>query len=92
MANDTADFKLQFEITTGPLKGQRIVLTGTKKCMCSPNSCSGTEDSVDPNLPFYGVIGSVGCLIAIVILAVVLYHCIMCRTLVTQRRTDEEEE
>lgn len=94
MVNGTARFELRFEVTGGDerYRGESIVLTGTKKCLCSTDSCRGTDSNTDPNLPFYVVIGCVGGVIAVVILAVVLYHCIMCRTLVNQRQADLEEE
>ncbi len=92
LVNGTARFDLVFEITEGPYIGQTIMLTGTKRCSCSTNACRGTESNSDPNLPFYLVIGCVGGIIALVIVVVVLYHCIMCRTLVTQRQADLEEE
>ncbi len=87
--NGSAQFQLFFEIDAEP--NQRIVLKGTKNCDCS-DSCLTNGGNSDSNLPFYIVIGCVGGLIAVVILVVVLYHCIMCRTLVAQRRSDLEEE
>ncbi|XP_064394649.1 tyrosine-protein kinase RYK-like [Halichondria panicea] len=87
--NGSAQFQLFFEIDAEP--NQRIVLKGTKNCDCS-DSCLTNGGNSDSNLPFYIVIGCVGGLIAVVILVVVLYHCIMCRTLVAQRRSDLEED
>ncbi len=90
-SNGSAEFELLFEINTEPNQ-KRIVLTGTKTCDCSTDTCLTIGGNSDSNLPFYIVIGCVGGLIAVVILVVVLYHCVMCRTLVAQRRSDLEEE
>lgn len=93
-ANGTSNFELKFMITSDSFsgRGSSVTLRGMKHCNCS--TCQGTSSADDgsSNTVFYVVISCVGGLILLVIGAVVLYHLIMCRSLVNQRREDHEED
>ena len=100
-ANGTSGFTLNFSISSTscdiPTQTISLNLTGTKRCNCTAPSCFPTDpgpgdppDILNNNI-FYIVISCVGVLIAIVIAAVVFYHCVMLKGYF-KNRSDLEEE